>query len=107
MDDLLDRLRSDQGRTFLWAAAIGSVSAFVVFKVVGYVLDKQLATGGRGLLQSVAPELERQIDSQLQTQVPPMVRREIQAKLTDYGITPTTGRRMDRALASMERLGWI
>jgi len=107
MNNLLDRLRSDEGRTFLWSAAIGGVSAFIVLKVVGAVLDKQLSTGGRALLQSVAPQLETQISQQLQTQVPPIVRRELTTTLTSFNITPSTGRRIDQALVAMERAGWI
>ena len=105
--NIVKRAKSADGKTFLLAAGVGTVAAVVVFQIASRELDRQLARGGEGLIQAAEGQLRSSMQRQLQQQVPPMVRAEVVSKLSEYGITPQTGRRIDRALVAIERLGWI
>jgi hypothetical protein len=91
----------------LISAACGAVAAYVVWRYGSAQIDKQLAAGGSRLLRDIRPELTGMIGTELTRQVPPMVRTEIRSTLSSYGITPTTGRRIDRVLVLAERTGII
>lgn len=71
-------------------------------------LAAQLGTGRAELERRMAEgeqQLVTQVRAQIGTQVPPLVRSTIDDTLSRYGITPDTGRRIDRAFALAERVG--
>jgi hypothetical protein len=108
-------------KTFLLAALGGAVAAGAVWYFARRSLDASLAAGGaelrtklgagsadlEGRLRTARADLQNQLKAQINAQVPPEVDRTIRATLLSYNITPTTGRRLDTALAAAERAGWL
>jgi predicted component of type VI protein secretion system len=96
----------------LWKLALvgsvcGAVAGFAVWRYGSAKLDEQLAAGGSSLIRDIRPELSSMLRTELGRQVPPMVRTELRSTLASYGITPTTGRRIDSLLAAADRVGII
>ncbi len=73
-------------------------------------LSEELGEGRRALEQRLAAgrrQLQREVQHRVDTAVPPVVRRTIDQTLSRYGITRTTGQRINRVLALAERVGVI
>lgn len=59
----------------------------------------------RAQLAAGTQQLRTELAEQVEAQVRPAVRTEIQRTLSSYGITPEVGRRINLTLAAAERLG--
>ncbi len=109
---------SDAVKILLGAVA-GATAAGIVWYFARINLDKSLTAGAEQLAAELGTghaemtrrlaagerQLTTQLQAQIDTQVPPVVQRTIDATFRRYGITPDTGRRIDRALALAERVG--
>ena len=103
--------------TLLFGLLGGAIGAAIVWRFASKSLDDALEAGGadlRGRLTEGGADLESQLaqakndlTGQVKVavleQVPPEVERTIRQTLTSYNITPTTGARLDAALAVAER----
>lgn len=110
-----------QWRSILWGAVAGVAAGVVLWWVISRQLDEQLTTGveqvatrlgvGRDELQrrllAGRAELEDAIRAQLEREVPPLVQSQVASTLASYGLTPTTGRRLEQVLALADRMGLI
>ena len=99
----------------------GLLGALAVWAFASYTLDSQLQKGaadlasgldiGRSELESRLgagrTQLQQAIRAEVATQVPPVVRRELEATLRRYNITPTTGRQISSVLTIAESMGLI
>ena len=108
-------------RTLVLGGLGGLAGTVAVWWLISHALDKQLESGGQelssGLLTGRAElerrlsegqvELTRRIREEVSTQVPPTVRRELEATLARYSITPDTGRQISSVLSYAERMGLI
>jgi hypothetical protein len=108
-------------KTVAAGAAGGLLGALAVWAIAGTALEKQLQRGatdlasgldiGRSELESRLTtgrtQLRTQIRTEVQSQVPPVVRRELESTLRRYNITPTTGRQISEVLNIVDRLGII
>jgi hypothetical protein len=73
-------------------------------------LARELGVGSDELarrFEAGREELRRELAAQVESQVVPAVRSEIDAKFRQYNITPETGRLMNQALLAAEALGII
>lgn len=105
----------------LLGAAGGLLAGLVVAVVASRTLDDKLAAGsstlterlgaGRGELEEAFAagrrDLERLVSERVQAEVPPVVRREVEASLGRYGLTPDTGRQIAQVLSYAERAGLL
>lgn len=105
----------------LLGAAGGLAAGLVVALVASRLLDQKLSEGsstlterlgsGREELEAAFAEgrrdLERLVSERVRTEVPPVVRREVEASLSSYGLTPDTGRQIARVLSYAERAGLL
>ena len=108
-------------RTIAAGTAGGLLGALAVWAFAGSALEKQLTSGATDLaagldvgrteltqrLAEGRQQLRTQIRTEVQAQVPPVVRRELETTLRRYNITPDTGRQISSTLALVERLGLI
>ncbi len=108
-------------KTVTMGVAGGLLGGLAVWAFASWSLDKQLQKGagdlasgldiGRSELESRLgagrQELTRAIRSEVATQVPPVVRRELESTLRRYNITPTTGRQISNVLTVAESMGLI
>lgn len=51
--------------------------------------------------------IQKKLGKVLQTEVPPLIRAELDRKLAEYNITPDTGRQVARVLDQADRWGLI
>jgi hypothetical protein len=100
---------------------VGASAALGAWYVANRQLERRLASGGADMLRELqggGAELERRLaiaQAEMQAQllreidrnVRPAVRAEVEGTLRRYGITPATGARIDQALAQAERLGLL
>lgn len=105
----------------LLGAAGGLAAGLVVALVASRTLDQKLSEGsgtlterlgaGREELEAAFAEgrrdLERLVSERVRTEVPPVVRREVEASLSSYGLTPDTGRQIAQVLSYAERAGLL
>lgn len=108
-------------KTVAAGAAGGILGALAIWAFAGSQLDKQLQRGatdlasgldiGRSELESRLSggrqELVTAIRTEVQSQVPPVVRRELESTLRRYNITPNTGRQISTVLDAADRIGII
>lgn len=105
----------------LLGAAGGLAAGVVVALFASRTLDQKLTEGsatlserlgsGREELEAAFAEgrrdLERLVSERVRVEVPPVVRREVEASFARYGLTPDTGRQIAQVLSYAERAGLL
>lgn len=91
----------------LLGAIAGGAVAAGAWLWISKQMDKAFEEGSRDLLAQARPAMEREIRQQLQSQIPPLIDRQMTETLNRYGITPQTGAQLSRALTAAERIGLI
>ncbi len=94
-------------RRFTASALISLGVAYAFLKVSERTLDRRLDDGVEGALERTRGRLEGEITQTLNRQVPPLVTRAIDQRLSQYGITRQLVSRADAALALADRAGLI
>jgi hypothetical protein len=92
-------------KAFLYGVAGGAVVGGVVWWFASRSLKAELSRGGAQLLIAVQPELQSEIRSTLDAEVPRLVQASLRSELARYGIDPATGQRINQALTLLERTG--
>lgn len=112
---------TSMGKTIAAGAAGGLLGAVAVWFIASTFVDKQFQKGAADLasgldvgrtelesrLRGGRTELVAAIRTEVASQVPPTVRRELEATLRRYNITPTTGRQISEVLNIADRLGIV
>lgn len=94
-------------KPFLYGLLGGAAVGGLVWWIAHRSLEKELERGGTRLLIAVQPELQSQVRAAIDREVPALVQSTMRVELARVGIDATTGRRLNEALALMERMGAI
>lgn len=93
--------------TILLGATGGALAGLGVWMLASYLIDKQFEKASRELLARGEADLRREISRQIETQIPPRVRSEMDRRFAEANITPQTGRQLAAALQVMDSIGLI
>ena len=113
--------KSNRLAPLVLGGVVGSASALLVWIILSRVLDSQFERGKAELVAQLSSgrtdlttqlsqarrELGTMVRAELDRQVPPTVRQELQNTLSSYGLTPEIASKIRSLVNYVSRSGWI